>query len=273
MKDRITLSSREQRRGQVLGWLLGGRLTMEEARQVLGISRRQLQRLKRAALSGGPGALAHGNRGRPSPRRLDDDVRGRVLEVARSDAYAGYNHTHLCEALAEEHGIMMSRRTLARLLGAAGMRSPRRRRPRRHRARRERAQQRGLLVQVDASDHDWLEGRGPRLTLTGAIDDATGTILAAHFAPAETSAGYLRLLKDSVRAHGVPVAWYSDRHMASSPATTRSPGRLRSSSPGGGSRHNSGAHSRSSVSRSSSRTRPRRRGASNAAGGPCRTGW
>ena len=212
MKDRITLNSNEQRRGQVVGWLVAGRLTTEEARQVLGLSRRQLQRVKRAFLVGGPGALAHGNRGRPSARRLDDDARAALVARARSEAYRGYNHTHLCEVLAEDHGIAVSRRTLSRVLRTEGMRSPRRRRPRQHRARRERAAQRGLLVQVDASTHDWLEGRGPKLTLVGGIDDATGELLAAHFRTSESSAGYLQLLRDSVAAHGVPGAWYSDRH-------------------------------------------------------------
>jgi transposase len=206
------LNAKEQRRGQVLGWLLAGRLTTQEAARVLGVSRRHLQRLKRTVLSGGPGALAHGNRGRASPRRVAEDVRREVLQIARSDDYRGYNHTHLCEVLADERGVIVSRRTLGRVLAAAGLRSPRRRRSRQHRSRRERAAQRGLLVQVDASHHDWLEGRGPRLTLIGAVDDATGTILSAHFALHETSAGYLRLLRDAVRAHGVPAAWYSDRH-------------------------------------------------------------
>lgn len=212
MKDRITLNSREQRRGQVLGWLVAGRVTTKEAQQVLGLSRRQLQRLKRAVVADGPGVLAHGNRGRPSARRLAEDTRTRITVLARSDEYRGYNHTHLCEALAEEQAITVSRRTLSRVLRAEGMRSPRRRRPRQHRSRRTRAAQRGLLVQVDASDHDWLEGRGPRLTLVGAIDDATGEILAAHFCAQECSAAYLRLLSDAVSAHGVPAAWYSDRH-------------------------------------------------------------
>lgn len=212
MKDRITLNSREQRRVQVLGWLLAGRLTTAQAREVLGVSRRHLQRLKRALLMGGPAAMAHGNRGRPSARRLAEEARADIIRLARSSDYHGYNHTHLCEVLAGEQGIVLSRRTLGRLLRAEGMRSPRRRRPRLHRARRERAAQRGLLVQVDASDHDWLEGRGPALTLVGAIDDATGEVLAAHFRAQEGSAGYLALLRDSVRQHGVPAAWYSDRH-------------------------------------------------------------
>ena len=47
----------------------------------------------------------------------------------------------------------------------------------------------GMLVQIDASPHDWREGRGPRLTLFAAIDDATGEVLAVP----ETSFGMLLL--------------------------------------------------------------------------------
>ncbi len=212
MKDRITLSETEQRRGQVLAWLGQGRVTSAEAQAVLGVSLRHLYRLKRAFTDHGPAALAHGNRGRSSPARLAEAARAEIVSIARSEAYRGYNHSHLAEALAEDHGITVSRHTLGRLLRSEGLRSPRRRRPRRHRARRERAAQRGLLVQVDASDHDWLEGRGPRLSLVGAIDDASGELLAAHFCSHESSAAYLRLLRDMVAAHGVPAAWYSDRH-------------------------------------------------------------
>ena len=212
MGDTITLNTTQQKRAQVLGWLEGSRLTAEEAATVLGLSRRQVLRLKAAYRTEGVRAVIHGNSGRRPAHAVPDDARTSIVALARSEEYRGYNHTHLCEELAESRGIMLSRRTLARILRAAGMRSPRRRRPSRHRARRERARQRGLLVQVDASDHDWLEGRGPRLTLVGAIDDATGELLAAHFATHESSIAYLQLLRDSVRAHGAPAAWYSDRH-------------------------------------------------------------
>ena len=37
----------------------------------------------------------------------------------------------------------------------------------------------GTLLQLDGSQHDWLEERGPRLSLLGAIDDATGMVPAA----------------------------------------------------------------------------------------------
>lgn len=212
MGDTITLSTKQQKRVQVLGWLEGGKVTVWQAASVLSLSTRQLLRLKAAYRREGVRAVVHGNSGRTPAHAVPPDVRQQVLAVARDAAYAGYNHTHLQEALAEEHAITVSRRTLGRILRAEGLRSPRRRRPTRHRARRERARQRGLLVQVDASDHHWLEGRGPRCTLVGAIDDATGDLLTAHFCDRESSAAYLQLLRDEVRAHGVPAAWYSDRH-------------------------------------------------------------
>lgn len=114
--------------------------------------------------------------------------------------------------LEEEHNITLSRRSVTRVLSAAGLRSPRKRRARKHRSRRERMPQEGMLLQVDGSTHDWLEGRGPRLTLIGAVDDATGEPVHAVFREQEDAEGYFLLLRDSIRRKGVPFAWYSDRH-------------------------------------------------------------
>ena len=50
-----------------------------------------------------------------------------------------------------------------------------------------------MMALTDASRHDWLQGRGPHLTLLGFQDDATGQILSAHFQlEAENTVGYLR---------------------------------------------------------------------------------
>lgn len=67
-------------------------------------------------------------------------------------------------------------------------------------------------MQIDGSDHDWLEGRGPRLTLVAAIDDATGEIPATLFREQEDAAGYFLLLRKIVEGPGVPMALYADRH-------------------------------------------------------------
>jgi hypothetical protein len=69
-----------------------------------------------------------------------------------------------------------------------------------------------MLLQVDGSRHDWLQGRGPYLTLVGAIDDATGTVPYALFREQEDAQGYFLLLRETIGAKGIPLALYSDRH-------------------------------------------------------------
>jgi transposase len=211
MRETITMDRTDQRRAWVLTRVLAGEVPVAEAAVLLGLSERSVWRLKRRFALEGPVGLVHGNRGRTSPRRIDDAVRGRVCQLARG-RYDGANDSHLAELLAEHDGISLSRVSVRRILRAAGIASPRRRRPPRHRSRRDRMPQAGLLLQADGSRHDWLEERGPRLTLVGAIDDATGIVTGATFREQEDVAGYLTVLRDTVRRHGVPVAVYRDRH-------------------------------------------------------------
>jgi transposase len=211
MWETITMTSREQQRAQVLTRLLVGEVTTAEASLLLGLSERQVFRLRAGYERDGPAALVHGNRGRSSTRRLDPALAERIMVLART-TYDGANDCHLADLLAEHEGIAISRAALRRLLRAAGQASPRRRRAPRHRSRRDRMPQAGMLLQVDGSRHDWLEGRGPRLTLVGGIDDATGRLTGAVFREQEDTAGYLIVLRDTVRRHGVPLAVYRDRH-------------------------------------------------------------
>jgi transposase len=157
METTITMTTREQRRAWVLTRVLKDELTMAEAAETLGLSERQLWRLRVAFERHGPAGLVHGNRGRPSGRRLDGALRERVVELRRT-TYGEVNDTHLAELLAEREGIEISRPSLQRILRAAGLASPRRRRPPRHRSRRARMAAEGLLLQLDGSRHDWLEG-------------------------------------------------------------------------------------------------------------------
>lgn len=66
-------------------------------------------------------------------------------------------------------------------------------------------------MQIDASPHDWLEGRGPCLTLVGVIDDATNRAWV-RFAQAETTWAYLELMRRIALSAGLPLSLYSDRH-------------------------------------------------------------
>src|SRR5579872_4921678 len=209
-RESVTLSSREQQRGQVITQILEGRLPVRDAARVLGHSIRHIRRLLARVRQRGPAALAHGNQGRASPRRTAEKIRARVLELARG-LYAGSNDSHFTELLAEREKIRLSRPTVQRLLRKAGIGSPRTRRPPRHRRRRERMPQAGLLVQMDGSHHPWLEDRGPRFVLHAAIDDATGIVLGAVFRLEEDAHGYFLLIRRLIQRYGVPAAVYTDR--------------------------------------------------------------
>ncbi len=204
------MTQREHQRMHVLSRVHDGALRAREAARLSGLSLRHLRRLLARLRQHGPGALAHGNRGRPSPRRTAGTIRTRILTLART-TYAGVNDHHLTELLAEREGLHVSRKTVQRLLRAAGIGSPRKRRPPRHRRRRERMPQAGLLVQMDGSHHPWLEDRGPRLVLHGAIDDATGQVLGGVFRLAEETHGYFLLLRHLAHRYGLPGAVYTDR--------------------------------------------------------------
>lgn len=224
MRESLTLTAKEQQRSEVVSRWLAGVLTTDEVVALLGTSERTAWRLRAAMVRDGAAGLAHGNRGRASPRRLAPDRRERILELART-TYRGFNDTHLAEALAEEEGIQIGRSSLRRLLRAEGIASPRRRRAARYRSRRERMAQEGLMVQVDGSRHDWLEGRGPWLTLVGGIDDATGKVVGAVFREAEDGVGYLTVLRDMARRFGLPASIYRDGSSVFAPSHGRAPER------------------------------------------------
>jgi transposase len=207
----VSLNGAEQQRLVVLNRVLMGDLTAAEAADALQRSVRQVRRMLAAYRKEGAAALAHGNRGRTPAHALPPDLGQQVVHLART-TYPGLNDTHLSEVLAEREGIVLSRATVRRLRLAAGLDRPRHRRPPAHRQRRERKPQAGMLLQLDASPHAWLEERGPRLSLLAAIDDATGTVPAAVFREQEDAVGYLRVLYQVVTTVGVPEAVYHDRH-------------------------------------------------------------
>jgi transposase len=211
MRDRIVLNRAEQRRVTVLNHLDSGALVNSEAAELLGISVRQVQRLHTAYRDHGVAGLAHGNRERPAHNAVDSATAERIVELARTK-YQGFNHQHLTEMLAENHGIELSRPTVRRILLQAGISSPRRRRPPKHRQRRDRYPREGMLLQLDASRHDWLEGRGPYLSLVGCIDDATGRVPSACFREQEDAQGYFIVMRETVSKFGIPMAAYADRH-------------------------------------------------------------
>jgi len=205
-EDRIKMSQQERDRLKVMAPVMSGERTQREAARLLALSERQIRRLQRRLEAGGDAAIIHGLRGRPSNRRQDERWRRRVVEACR-DALAALGPTMASEKLAAM-GLAVPKETLRRWLLEEALWQPMRQREK-HRQRRERRPCFGELVQADGSEHDWLEGRGERMTLITFIDDATSRTVA-RFHPAETTAAYMDVLGRWLRRHGRPAALYTD---------------------------------------------------------------
>ena len=208
----MRMSERQWRILSILERLGRGEVTVGEVAASLGRSTRQVQRMRKQFADKGAAGLVHGNAGRSPKHRTSQGVREQVL-MLRQGKYNGFNDQHFTEKLLEFEGLKLSRETVRRILRSAGVGSPRKRRAPKHRRRRERKAQAGQMILWDGSDHDWLEGRGPRLCLMGAIDDATGEVLpGVHFTEQESTVGYLRVLREILREKGIPHTVYGDRH-------------------------------------------------------------
>jgi transposase len=207
--ETFTMSRKELPRAGLVQAALAGRISNREGATALQLTIRQFQRLKQRFRLAGAAGLCHQGRGRPSPRRLAAAVCAQVQALLR-DRYPGFNDTHLTEKLRELHSVPISRESVRRLRRALGLAAVHRRRPAQHRARRPREQASGQLLQLDGSPHDWLEGRGPTMTLLGAIDDATSVVVALHFRPTEDLHGYATLFQQVFATAGLPVALYGD---------------------------------------------------------------
>ncbi len=207
----LRMSSVERQRGFVIRQVCEGSLTQRVGAERLSLGVRQVKRLVRVWRDKGDAGLISRQRGRLSPRRMAADLRSRIEALLR-DKYGDFGATLAAEKLGELDGIEVSREFVRRLQIALGLARPKRRRARRVHQPRERRPRFGELVQIDGSPHDWFEGRGPRCTLIVFVDDATSRLTALQFTPAETTKAYLRALRAHVLDHGLPLAFYSDRH-------------------------------------------------------------
>jgi hypothetical protein len=206
--ERIAMSQRERDVLKVMTEVEAGKRTQREAARLIRRTIRQVRRIQRCLAVEGDGGIVHKLRGRPSNARIAPERRQKVLEAYRAD-YGDFGPTLAAEKLTER-GLTVTGQSLRLWLLAAGLWQRKRQRDV-HRQRRARRECFGELVQADGSLHDWLEGRGPWMTLLVMIDDATSKVVA-RFAPAESTAGYFDLLGRYLRKHGRPVAFYTDRH-------------------------------------------------------------
>lgn len=199
-RDRLVVLKKAQKR----------LIRQRQAAEQLQVSERHLRRMLGRLKERGDRAVLHGLRGRPSNRRLDQELRDQAVRILSQEVYRGFGPTLASEYLARKHGVRIGRETLRKLMTTAGLWRRRKQAVEAIHQWRPRRSSRGELVQWDTSEHDWLEGRGPKLYLIHMIDDATSE-LTARFVEHDSTEENMRLLWTYLERHGRPVAFYTDK--------------------------------------------------------------
>jgi transposase len=189
------------------------KLSCVEAAELLGMSERHFRRLRDAYEERGAEGIVDRRRGRASGRRAPVDEVAWVVEEFRT-RYFDFTAKHFHEAIrgrpmADGQPFGRSYTWTKSVLQQRGLvtKAPKRSAHRKRRARRPLP---GMLVFQDGSRHAWLP-QGPELDLVVTLDDATSAILSAFLVEEEGTASSFVGLKETIAAHGLFSALYTDR--------------------------------------------------------------
>jgi len=185
-------------------------ITQRQAAEELGVTERHVRRMLVKLKKAGDRSIVHGLRGQPSNRKLNPELRERAVRILSQEVYRGFGPTLASEYLASKHKLRIGREALRRLMIQAGLWRGRKQQVESVHQWRPRKASRGEMVQWDTSEHDWLEGRGPKLYLIHRIDDATSE-LTARFVEHDSTEENMRLLWSYLEQHGRPVSFYTDK--------------------------------------------------------------
>jgi len=213
MKQEVISMTRKQlNRYEVINQANAGTITVREAAEALGLSERQIKRLKKKVGEEGVAAVIHKNTLRIPSHAIPKETVDKILEIKRSDNYANCNFKHYQELLSEFHGIEISYSALYEMLTAGKIESPRtKRRFKPHRSRKRKPQA-GLLTQTDASHHRWFKSDKKLYAMHGVIDDATGQVSGLYMTKNECLLGYFEVFRRTIADYGIPVSAYADMH-------------------------------------------------------------
>lgn len=185
-----------------------GELTQIGAAKALGLTPRWIRsKLKRYKEQGALG-LVHRGRNKPNGRRWGSEKKKFAMQLFK-EVFSGFGPTFAAQKLDALYSIKVSKETLRKAMIENGHWRGKKRKIK-HRERRERKKYYGEMVQLDASPHDWFEGRRPNCTSITLIDDATSLIGFMMFAPSESNESVMIAVRKYVEINGAPKSFYVD---------------------------------------------------------------
>jgi len=206
----LRMSTKERARLKVIEALEQGWIGRKEAALKLGISERQITRLRQCYKQNRDQGLIKKQRAQ-APRTYDLSKKEEILDLVRQ-LYFDFGPTFAAEKLLTEHQKVVSVSTLRKWMIAENLHTHKKRRVRKEHPLRERRAALGELIQVDGSYHAWFEERAPKCTLLVFIDDATSRLLHLQLVTSESHLSYTNALHAYLQAHGRPEALYTDKH-------------------------------------------------------------
>ena len=206
----------------------------------LGCTLRHVNRMIQGYNKEGKAFFVHGNKGKKPIHSLNNEIKDMILDLYRTK-YWDANFTHFSELLAKHEGINVSPSTVNSILMQEYILSPKARRLTKKRIKNQLKEQKksniskkesdkimeqlldledahqrrprcvytGEVIQMGGSVHDWFGGIKTQLHI--AVDDATGSIVAAYFDTQETLNAYYNVLNQILKNYGIPYMFLTDR--------------------------------------------------------------
>lgn len=214
----IIHTSEEQYKLDVITKILKKKMKSGMAAKLLGISTRQIRRLKNNVKENGISAVVHKLKGKWSNHRIDPSIKEKAL-VVLSKTYSDFKPTFATEKLSENYAIKISYGTTRLWMIEQGLwRSRKQKKTGEYRSWRPRKEYFGELQQFDGSYHLWFENRycdeeglSIEVCLLASIDDATGKITKAQFAKNEGVAAVFNFWREYILTFGKPLNIYLDK--------------------------------------------------------------
>jgi len=198
--------------------LVNKETTIKIAAESLGLSTRQVKRIKKGYIEKGVESIIHGNLNRKPKHAIPVEVKEKIKELKTSEKYNEANFSHFYDLIKEEElaDEKIEYVTVYKILREAGIKSNRKHRKEKQHHRRKRLEAFGKMIQIDATPYDWFE-IGKRYNIHGGIDDATGRITGLYMTENESLEGYYNMMERTFKNYGRPVSIYSDRHLILQP--------------------------------------------------------
>jgi transposase len=200
---------RAMKRQEIILRAMSGKINWTQAADILGVSARQMRRLKYRYEKLGAKYLVDQRFGKPSWNRIEGDIVKKVMALYR-EKYFDFNVKHFHEKLENEHNIYQSYTWVKNILHDSGLVRKTSKREK-HRKKRERRPMVGMMLHLDGSEHHWLGEDKPKWDLLVVLDDANNEIYAAEFVPEEDTRSVLRILHSVVDKKGIFCSLYTDR--------------------------------------------------------------